>query len=336
MAIGLNAVRAICLRCPLAMAEDLLRDLTLYKLYKKEKSVMMAARSLITLYREQLPSLLHKKDRGRLTIAQAELKPKLFGETIVYDNVPGAEALLKSAKSVNIENDSDSNSDGWIDVNESGDGITNISDSDSETDGLSSDEQSDEDEINDSQDEASESDSEVKTETSLTKNEKHSQHKIPSETVAGLQANANGRSVETLNETQAAREIAMTRVFTDEDFVRIDAQNIKKLLTNARKRPLEAEKSEYVKLNDIEMIFKKRRNDKNMRLESIMKGRENREKFGYRDKRKNIHCSRTNAEKEKKKNFGMMRQKARSKVKKSFKDKQQALRKHLLRQKKMK
>lgn len=50
MAIGLNAVREICSRCPLAMGEDLLRDLVMYKAYK-EKSVMMAARSLIVLYR---------------------------------------------------------------------------------------------------------------------------------------------------------------------------------------------------------------------------------------------------------------------------------------------
>ena len=57
------------------MDEDLLRDLVLYKNYK-EKSVMMAARSLITLYREQLPSFLHKKDRGRPTEASAELEQK--------------------------------------------------------------------------------------------------------------------------------------------------------------------------------------------------------------------------------------------------------------------
>lgn len=295
-------------------------------------------RSLITLYREQLPSLLHKKDRGRLTEAQAELKPKQFGEMKAYDNVPGAEALLNSAKSVTVvKNENDSDSDGWVDVNESSDEI-NISDSNSEAgdESDSSDEQRDEDERNDSQDKADESDSEEKPEKSSTKNAmENSQQKNPSESDADHQANSCSVT-ETLNETDASREIAMARVFTDEDFARIDAQNIKKHLSNARKRPLEAEKTEYVKLNDIEMIYKKRRNDKNTRLESIMKGRENREKFGYRDKRKNIHCSRTNAEKEKKKNFGMMRQKARSKVKKSFKDKQQAMRKHLLRQKKMK
>lgn len=111
---------------------------------------------------------------------------------------------------------------------------------------------------------------------------------------------------------------------------------MKKHVSNARKRPLESEKSEFVKLDDIEMIYKKRRTDKTSRLESVMKGREDREKFGYRDKRKNIHCSKTNTEKKKKKNFTMMRLKARSKVKKSFKEKQQQLKKHLLKQKKMK
>ena len=55
-------MREICSRCPLVMNEDLLRDLTQYKNYK-ERSVMMAARSLIHLYRSSMPELLHKKDR---------------------------------------------------------------------------------------------------------------------------------------------------------------------------------------------------------------------------------------------------------------------------------
>lgn len=60
--LRLNAVREICSRCPLVMNEDLLRDLAQYKNYK-ERSVMMAARSLIHLYRSSMPELLHKKDR---------------------------------------------------------------------------------------------------------------------------------------------------------------------------------------------------------------------------------------------------------------------------------
>lgn len=139
-----------------------------------------------------------------------------------------------------------------------------------------------------------------------------------------------------LDEKQAAQELALTRIFTDDDFKRIDAENIKKHTQNARKRPVEAEKSEYVRLDDIEMIFKKRKTDKLARLETVMKGRTGRDRFGYKDGRQNIHCSKTNTEKKKKKNFGMMRHKARSKVKRSFKDKQLDMRKHLLKQKKMK
>jgi protein SDA1 len=61
----LNAVKAVCSRCPLAMDEDLLRDLVDYKNYK-ERSVMMAARSLISLYRMSNPDMLKKRDRVRV------------------------------------------------------------------------------------------------------------------------------------------------------------------------------------------------------------------------------------------------------------------------------
>lgn len=321
MAIGLNAVRAICSRCPLAMSEDLLRDLTLYKSYK-EKSVMMAARSLITLYREQLPALLHRKDRGRLTEAQAELKPKQFGEVLAVDHVPGASVLLKSAKSIAVKGDDDSDSDSWVDVNESGDEV-DISDDDAEE--SADEEENDQSEVEGSDVEENESDDEGSDNDDDSEGENEKSDK-----------KSKKEGVKILDEKQAAQELAMTRIFTDEDFQRIDAANIKKHVSNARKRVIEADKSEYVKLNDIEMIFKKRRTDKAARLETVMKGREDREKYGYRDKRKNIHCSKTNSEKTKNKNFGMMRHKARSKVKKSFKDKQQQMRKHLLKQKKMK
>ena len=62
MAVGLNAIRLISARCPLAMTSTLLQDLVQYKSYK-DKSVMMAARSLIQLFRDVNPGLLHRKDR---------------------------------------------------------------------------------------------------------------------------------------------------------------------------------------------------------------------------------------------------------------------------------
>ena len=81
---GLNAIREITKRCPLALDETLLKDLAEYKSYK-DKAVMMAARSLIQLYRTIHPELLHKKDRGRPTEATAELlSASLKVCTIIY------------------------------------------------------------------------------------------------------------------------------------------------------------------------------------------------------------------------------------------------------------
>uniref|UniRef100_A0A336K2S0 Protein SDA1 n=1 Tax=Culicoides sonorensis TaxID=179676 RepID=A0A336K2S0_CULSO len=329
MAVGLNAAREICARCPLAMSEDLLRDLALYKKYK-EKSVVMAARSLITLYREQLPSLLHKKDRGRPTEASAELKPKKYGEIQAEETIPGAEALLKAAPEVTVnetnnkkkrkrENDSDGE---WVDVSDD-EGQDIGSDFEIETN-------SEEESSDDGDDENSEDENESDD------NENENEEKSTSETATDDKNTENESNVQILDEKEAAKEIALTRIFTDEDFARIEAELVKKKVTNARKRPLETEREEFVKLDNIEMIYKKRRTDKQARLESMMKGREGREKFGYKDGRMNIHCSKTNREKRKNKNFQMIRHKERSKIKTSFRDKQIRLRKHLTQQKKMK
>jgi protein SDA1 len=64
MAVGLNSVREICKRQPLVMDEALLNDLVQYKKHR-DKSVIMAARSLIGLFREVNPELLNKRDRGK-------------------------------------------------------------------------------------------------------------------------------------------------------------------------------------------------------------------------------------------------------------------------------
>ena len=45
----------------------MLRDLAEYKTYKN-KNVSVAARALITLFRQMNPKLLHRKDRGRQVV----------------------------------------------------------------------------------------------------------------------------------------------------------------------------------------------------------------------------------------------------------------------------
>merc|ERR1719341_221799 len=54
---------------------------------------MMASKSLIQLFRTTCPELLHKRDRGRPTEANIDLKRKEFGETDAAEFVPGAEVV---------------------------------------------------------------------------------------------------------------------------------------------------------------------------------------------------------------------------------------------------
>nr|KAG5707779.1 hypothetical protein BaRGS_015939 [Batillaria attramentaria] len=130
MAVGLNAVREICARCPLAIGEDLLRDLVQYKSHR-DKAVIMAARSLIQVYRHSNPELLHKKDRGKPTEATKEHRSLAYGEKATRDFIPGADILLKAEEQTQEqeewescseeEEDFDDDSEGWIDVHHSSD-----------------------------------------------------------------------------------------------------------------------------------------------------------------------------------------------------------------------
>ncbi|KAF5749191.1 protein SDA1 isoform X3 [Tripterygium wilfordii] len=107
IAVGLNVVREICLRVTWVMDADLLQDLVSYK-KSHEKAVSIAARSLVTLFREICPSLLVKKDRGRWY--DSEARPKALGEVKVFNSVPGVELLhydVDNADSDNSEQDGD-------------------------------------------------------------------------------------------------------------------------------------------------------------------------------------------------------------------------------------
>ncbi|PWI73643.1 SDA1 domain protein [Purpureocillium lilacinum] len=95
-AAGLNAIREICARQPLAMTDTLLQDLVQYR-KSKDKGVMMSAKGLLSLYRDVGAELLKKRDRGKdATIdlrsgAQAQRK---FGEEQA-GGIDGLELLAK-------------------------------------------------------------------------------------------------------------------------------------------------------------------------------------------------------------------------------------------------
>ncbi|ORZ37792.1 SDA1-domain-containing protein [Catenaria anguillulae PL171] len=131
---GINSIREICARCPLAMDKDLLSDLVLYKDHR-DKSVVMAARSLIGLFREVNPSLCQRASAARRRVAAAT-------------RVAGAELLERSVAEQGwsgSEDGSDDDSDGeWQEV-ASDDGQEFIRLDDWSSDDSSSDSDSDSD-----------------------------------------------------------------------------------------------------------------------------------------------------------------------------------------------
>nr|CAG4636856.1 EOG090X030C [Ceriodaphnia reticulata] len=126
MAVGLNSIREICARCPLVMNAELLRELVDYRT-SKQKSVMMAARSILQLYRIVNPELLPRKERGRPTEAMGELTLKAYGAVDAKDYIPGAEALPSDGEEAASDDEKDETAaddeseDGWVNVSHSED-----------------------------------------------------------------------------------------------------------------------------------------------------------------------------------------------------------------------
>ncbi|KAF2203087.1 SDA1-domain-containing protein [Delitschia confertaspora ATCC 74209] len=160
-AAGLNAIREICARQPLAMNDTLLQDLVMYR-KSKDKGVMMAAKGLLSLYREVGADLLKKRDRGKdaaMGLRSGQIKEKRYGEEEVGE-IEGIELLeawkaeerrkkriengldpdassdededeAEDWKNWDVEEDSSDDSEGWINVESDGEDIV-ISDSEDE------------------------------------------------------------------------------------------------------------------------------------------------------------------------------------------------------------
>ena len=136
---GLNAIREVCVRQPLAMNETLLQDLVQYR-KSKDKGVQMAARGLLSLYRDVGAEMLKKRDRGRdaaLKLRANDGQGSRFGE-VQGGEIEGLELLekwkeeqgldeeedeAKGWENWDAQSDSSESSAGWIDVESDGDDI---------------------------------------------------------------------------------------------------------------------------------------------------------------------------------------------------------------------
>lgn len=337
---GLNAIREICTRAPLAITPTLLQDLTEYK-GSKDKGVVMAARGLIALYREIAPDMLKKKDRGKeatMGISAGTKEQLRFGEEKA-GFIEGLELLeewkeqqkqaRKEAKGevgedgegedAEDEEEEDEDEDAWNawEVEE---------EEDSDNEGWIQVEDDKEIVISDSEDDEDEKKKPAvkKARKSAKDEEKEEKEEDEEEEKTEEQLEAEDAVKE---EERNISKLAVTRILTPADFAKLAELRAAAGLAKATGINPRNYNEEAVDTNRIEGVsFEKA--DKAARLEKVMEGREGREKFTSNKgkKLKEKAHSTTNKEKNRKKNFLMVRPHARMKQKGKLMSRQKALR----------
>jgi protein SDA1 len=327
-AAGLNAIREICARQPLAMTDTLLQDLVQYR-KSKDKGTMMAAKGLLSLYREVGADLLHRRDRGKdaaMGIRAGTIKERRYGEEAVGE-VEGIELLEKwkeeerrkkreaagldpdgeddepldegeDWKAWDVESDAESDdSGGWINVESDGEDI----------------------QISDSEDEKDKSKSKTKTPPSKKR-------KLSSTTPAPIDDNAASKSLEP--EIKSISKLLTTTILTPADLKQLkalqDAAAISSSLPSHKRAQLLAQRhaDEAITAETIEAAAALGK--KNTKEEKIAMAKGDRETHHQsttakrKEKKEAEGKSTTNKEKERKKNFLMTLSKAKSKNKRSL------------------
>ncbi|ORX52426.1 SDA1-domain-containing protein [Hesseltinella vesiculosa] len=344
MAVGINGIREICSRQPLAMDATLLQDLTQYKNFK-EKSVVMASRSLISLFRQVNPELLAKKDRGKtatIRLKDGTLKVVNFGEqTDGLDEFKGlAELEDKEDEEADdwegweVDDDSDSDdSAGWINVPNDNEEHFNVSDDEDTKEGK------DAKDAKDNLDENGKRKRRVgkrqlrkmqDTEETLTEAEQEK-----------LREELERKQAEQQEQQEVILKLATSRILTPADFAKLEEIRNNADDPNAnRKRTAEDEaKTNQGTVDEFDILGPRKRakRDYETRMASIQEGRENRDKFGSKKGSKD-RGSTTNREKARNKNFQMVSQKVsvKFKARRSLMEKQKVLRAAIDKQKRRK
>jgi protein SDA1 len=335
-AAGINSIREICARQPLAMGDTLLQDLVEYR-KSKDKGVQMAARGLLSLYREVGAELLKKRDRGKdatIGIRSGDLRERRFGEE-ESGEIEGIELLEKwkaderrrkreeagldpdaptdedeieaeDWKNWDVEDDEDSDdSGGWINVESDGEEIN----------------------ISDSEDENQPAAKKAKLESSASE-EKENQSTL-------------SKSEEP--EAKSISKLATTRILTPADLAKLQelrlASKVHSSLPSTKRAKLLAARHADDPLTAAEIEAPGLLGKKTTKEEKIAMAKGDRETNHQsttarrKEKKAAEGKSTTNKEKARKKNFLMTLGKAKGKNKRSLVDVRKTLRGHLERQK---
>jgi protein SDA1 len=349
---GLNAIREICVRQPLAMNDTLLQDLVMYR-KSKDKGTMMAAKGLLSLYREVGADLLKKRDRGKtatMGIKSGSIKERRFGEEEV-GGIEGLELLEewkaeerkrkraeKGLPELGTDEEDDEDSDeeeqrGWENWDAE-------SDASSDSGGWINVESDAEIEISDSEDEKPAA-KKVKFDTTATKSEP--------ETPAANEEDEKENADKDQALEQKISKLATTKILTPADLAKLQElrlqasvskitgknskshnQRLKELADRHADDPLTAEQIE-----GLSMLRKSTREEK-IALAREGKGERGEHKSTQalrRQKKDAEGKSTTNKEKARKKNFMMTLGKAKFKQKRSLTQTKRVLKGHIERSK---
>ncbi|RDW85839.1 hypothetical protein BP5796_04164 [Coleophoma crateriformis] len=335
---GLNAIREICVRQPLAMNDTLLQDLVMYR-KSKDKGTMMAAKGLLSLYREVGADMLKKRDRGKtatMGLKSGSIKDRRFGEEEA-GGIEGLELLEewkeneRKRKRVerglpeevgsdeeeddeqdwdawDVESDASSDSGGWINVES--DGEIEISDS-----------EDDKPAVKKAKTQASKSEAEAKDSNEKTELEK---------------------------EEQKISKLATTKILTPADLAKLQELRLEASLSKAmggnkvqtarQKELLARHADDALTAEQIEGFSKLRKSTKEERVALAREGKGDRSEHKStqalrRDKKDSEGKSSTNKEKSRKKNFMMTLGKAKFKQKRSLVQTKRVLQGHVERSK---
>jgi protein SDA1 len=334
-AAGLNAIREICMRQPMAMNDTLLQDLVMYR-KSKDKGTMMAAKGLLSLYREANPDMLKKRDRGKaasMGIRSGSIKERRFGEEEA-GGIEGLELLEewkeqeRKRKRVerglpedlatdeededaeedwgawDVESDASSDSGGWINV---------------------------------------ESDAEIEISDSEDENRASKKAKLDKDAKA-----EEGEKEPAEKEKPSISKLATTKILTPADLaklqeLRLEASVNKAMggnrIQSARLKELAARHvDDELTADQIEGFSKLRKSTKEERIAMAREGKGDRREHRStqalrREKKDSEGKSTTNKEKARKKNFLMTLGKAKGKAKRSLTQTRRVLKGHIERSK---
>ncbi|CAH8533406.1 unnamed protein product [Schistosoma bovis] len=363
IAIGLNSVREICLRCPYAVTKDLLSDLIQYRSYRN-KNVVAAARSIIRLYRQINPELLPRKECGRLTESQLDvLKYDIpqnvainYGQCTTSSTIPGAEIVVLASEKLNVKKkESSEKSNKSLDdsekclnneENDSWESCSEVQESEDKTCHDSQTDESDDEWVNlpNSSEEDDEQDNVDMEIDESNMNVSSKKTKIDPSVLKEKAIEIASSRIFTQEEFEAMRKYQQTKqkrfasysslrnkdkIDNSDSYFIVDTDDEDGENTGVGIQNKDGSLGNLVSMSAITRLVKRPHQTKADRMESIEEGRIGREKYGFKVNRLNAYASTTNREKLKNKTFQMIKHKIRGKAKRSFQQKQIALRDHL-------